>query len=489
MTQSGNVTNAILDRFENLNKIPRKSKHEERIAKWLSEWAESEGFPRGFDRAGNLVMHIPASPGREEDQTIILQGHMDMVCEKMPESTHDFSSDPIEHRIEGDWLMANDTTLGADNGIALAIAMEAAVSLSHPPLELLFTVDEETGLTGARNLDASLLKGRFLINLDSEDEGVITIGCAGGKDAILTFPFEPSIGSDVMKGTKLLQVMIGGLAGGHSGVDIHKQGGNANRLLARVLDDLLRNEITRQSIVGFRNLHGGSARNAIPRDASIDLFVTVEAVEAVAALAAKVGDVLREELKAGDDWPAVSVETLDSADGEDDAILSVRFLERIVGILLILPTGVQRMSSEVDGLVESSSNLALCAHTDGGIDITSSIRSSRDTRIDEISRRFEAAARLSGAAYRSENTYQAWPPNPDSVFLTRAVSVYKAEFGRKPVVEIIHAGLECGVIGGIIPGIEMISIGPTIEGAHSPNERLYIPSIEKIWKYLAALLA
>ena len=268
------VTEAILERFEKISAIPRRSKHEARLTDWLSAWGVGEGFQSIRDKAGNLIIRVPGSAGRENEPIVVLQGHMDMVCEKSPDSDHDFAVDPIRFQMEGEWLKAEKTTLGADNGIALAIAMHAATELSHPPLELLFTVDEETGLTGARNLDASLISGRTLINLDSEDEGVVTIGCAGGRDAALRLLVgEDSVSANTNTNTEAVRLSVSGLSGGHSGVDIDRQLGNANKILARCLDELLRND-NAGKIVGFGALEAGSARNAIPRDAWVELLLT-----------------------------------------------------------------------------------------------------------------------------------------------------------------------------------------------------------------------
>ncbi len=479
------TTEAILERFEKINAIPRRSKNEKRLTDWLSDWATGEGYLPVRDGAGNLIVRVPGSSGREEEPIVILQGHMDMVCEKHPDSNHDFSADPIRTRVEGEWLKAEGTTLGADNGIALAIAMHAATELSHPPLELLFTADEETGLTGARNLDASLLSGRVLINLDSEDEGVVTIGCAGGRDAVLKLPVAED---ELSAGVEAVKLSVTGLSGGHSGVDIDQQLGNANKILARTLDEILRSEFA-DEIIGFGELEAGSARNAIPRDASIELLVPRGAETArlvgLIELVAEMETIFRRELT---DIDHVALRLEPAGSSASDRAGAVKSLENLVAVLLALPSGVQRMSTEIQGLVESSCNLAVCNRTGESVVITTSQRSSRNSRIDDMTRTIEAVARLSGAEFSTENSYPAWPPESNSSLLDRAKRVYRDCFDKDLRVEVIHAGLECAVIGSAIDDIEMISIGPTILGAHSPDERLLIPSIERFWVYLKALL-
>ena len=480
------TTETILKSFEQICEIPRRSKHEERLADWLIAWAVEKDFSPIRDIAGNLIIRVPGSVGREEDAIVILQGHMDMVCEKRPDSDHDFSVDPIRIRKDGDWLRAEGTTLGADNGIAIAIAMHAATELSHPPLELLFTVDEETGLTGARNLDTTLLSGRILINLDSEDEGVATIGCAGGSDAVLRLPVRED---EVPEGVVGVKLSITGLSGGHSGVDIDRQLGNANKLLARCLDSIMRSDIA-GSIVGFGSLHAGSARNAIPRDAWIELLFAPEDststwLERCDEVVAEMETIFVREY-AGIDNVSVSLEPLEAS--ISGAAGTVDALETLISVLLALPSGVQRMSTEIEGLVESSCNLAVCNRSGDSVTITTSQRSSYNSRINQMTRTIEAVARLSGSKFSTENSYPAWPPAENSSLLDRAKRVYRDCFGEDLSVEIIHAGLECAVIGSVIDGIEMISIGPTILGAHSPDERLLVPSIDRFWIYLKALL-
>ena len=393
-------TAAILGYFEEICRIPRRSKQEERIAERLTGWADSEGFESARDAAGNLVIRIPATPGREADPVTVLQGHLDMVCEKTTASNHDFERDPIRTRTEGEWLTAEGTTLGADNGIAIAIAQHAAITLaSRPPLELLFTVDEETGLTGARNLDASLLRGRRLINIDSEDEGVVTIGCAGGCDAVLELPVSAIVRPD---GAKAAKLSVSGLSGGHSGVDISRQLGNANRLLARTLAAILARP-DGCGVVGFGACTGGSARNAIPRDASIVLYRAhgADAAETgeLAEVAAECEATFRRELT-GVDEPRITVEAVEPAGRENPAqpvASTLEDLRRLTDLLLALPTGVARMSADVPGLVESSNNLAVVDRKPARVTVTLSQRSSFDSRIEELTRRIEAVASLAGA--------------------------------------------------------------------------------------------
>jgi len=479
------VAESILERFRSISRIPRRSKHETEIARWLTEWASAEGYRATGDDAGNVVVTVPASVGREKDPVTILQGHMDMVCEKSPDSDHDFDHDPIALRFDGDWLTAADTTLGADNGVAIAIAMQAANTLSHPPLELLFTADEETGLTGARRLDTSLISGRRLINLDSEDEGVATIGCAGGRDSVLNLPVGEL--SAVSEDAVDIFVTVSGLPGGHSGVDINKQSGNAIRLLARFLDALLRDAAAATELVGFGAVECGSARNAIPREAKIELLVSPSAVGRIEAL----GEAWRHAfaLELGNPGVSVTASTATPHVPGPNRLASRESLARLVQLLLALPNGVQRISDEVPGLVETSCNLAVCMRGPSGIEVTTSQRSSVDSRIDEMSRRIEAIAMIAGAKFRSENSYPAWSPSASSPLLDRAKRHYHELFGVDIRIELVHAGLECAVIGSTIDDIDMLSIGPTIRGAHSPRERLFLPSLDPVWILLEALLS
>ena len=472
-------TKKIIDIFEALSGVPRRSKHEEKISRRLKEYASNIGLDAKADGKGNLVINVPASPGREKAPVVVLQGHMDMVCEKTPESAHDFSRDPIEIVFDGDWIKANDTSLGADNGIALAycLALAGNPNLAHPPLELLFTVDEETGLTGAKALGRNFIKGKMLLNLDSEDDGVFTIGCAGGRDAILTL--SPAR-EDIDKESSGIEVSLSGLAGGHSGVDIHKHRANALKLMARLLLPLIK-----ELGAGLVSLSGGSAVNAIPRDAKAILSIRPDSVGKAAELAKSMAGIFASEYAQTEEKLSIDVDTV-SLDGRR-AIKTESALS-FVRLLRLIPSGPREYSSTIPGLVETSSNLAIVREKGAKLEVLTSQRSSVETRLDEITVDIESAGISAGADVRFENSYPAWQPDTSSPLLARAREVYRRVFSKEPAVEAVHAGLECGVIGSIYNGMDMISIGPTIEHPHSPDERANLPSIGKTWRFLIALL-
>lgn len=473
------ATDAVLAIFETLNAIPRCSKNEQGVAAWLADWAAARGLAHRQDAAGNLVIRLPATPGAEGAPVVVLQGHMDMVCEKTPESPHDFTRDPIRSHREGEWLKARGTTLGADNGIALALALDLADDreLRRPALELLCTVDEESGLSGAQKLDPGLIEGRLLVNIDSEDEGVFTIGCAGGEETLVSLDLEREPpGDDRPRG----RFRVGGLKGGHSGVDIVRQRANANLLLGRVLDQALGLPGT-----GLIAVAGGSAHNAIPRDAEALVAAPAEGFPALEALAAAMQALFQREHGPRD--PGLQV-AFAPWSGEAPTPLTAAAARRVVDLLLVLPHGVAGMSREVEGLVETSSNLAVLRTEPARLSVTSSQRSSSESRLDEMTARVAAAARLAGGRTERLNRYPAWPPDSTSPLLERCRRIYRGLAGREPKVEIIHAGLECGLIGAKVPGMQMISLGPTIRNPHSPDESLHIASVGRVRDFLVALL-
>lgn len=497
----------ILKTFEEINKIPRCSKHEAKISNWLKNWGEAQGLEVKTDAVKNVLIRVSASPGYENSQTLVLQGHMDMVCEKCSNSEHDFSKAPIPCLLEGDWLRAKDTSLGADNGIALALGLGLAKSkrAKHPPLELLFTVDEENGLTGANALEPDFLEGKILLNLDSEDEGIFTVGCAGGENTRIRFLPEYET---LDYGTKLglFSLKIGGLKGGHSGTEIKAQRANALQILARGLALLLK--ITKKKGGGNVNplfLKGGSSHNSIPCFAEGLLALEKESFSECKKSISEFEKTLQREYAQTD--PGLELkfeeegeEALKKVQGLKDCkgrelkqkapvkVMTRASAEKLVWLLLSLPHGVYRMADDVEGLVETSNNLALLRMTEGKIEILSSQRSSFKSRRAEITEKIEAVAKLAGAKVWQENSYPAWEPKMNSELLTRCISTYEKCFGKKATIEVIHAGLECGVIGSKYPDMEMISFGPTIKAPHSPEEKLHIPSLEKTWIFLLALL-
>ncbi len=472
----------VFDIFQQISAIPRCSKQEDNICSWIHQWAIEKGFDSQKDSAGNLLISVPASTGYETKPGIVIQGHMDMVCEKTEDSRHDFSTDPIVLIFEDEWVRAKDTSLGADNGIGLALAMAIASdkSLKHPPLELLFTVDEETGLTGASRLEERWVKGKFLLNIDSEDDGTFTVGCAGGKDTRIKLPVTSERISVELTNYHL---KVHGLRGGHSGVDIHEQRANAIKILARGLFLLME-----KYPIHIVSIHGGNAHNAIPREAEAMVALKPDFADSIGKIIREFEKTVREEFENIE--PVLKV-TLEKSPADMDPsmkVISEKHALTLVHLLCGIPHGVYNMSYQIPGLVETSSNLATVKTKDSMIEIITSQRSSIMSRLSEITDHIKAVAALAGAATEVENAYPPWQPRMDSPLLSRCVDIYTDLFGKKPKIEVIHAGLECGVIGAKYPHMDMISFGPTIKGAHSPREKLHIPSVEKVRAFLVALL-
>jgi dipeptidase D len=473
-----NPTDLILSSFERVSAIPRGTKQEEKIRSWLIDWAAEHALKSSVDAPGNLVMYVPASSGMEHSPTIILQGHLDMVCQKTPDSMHDFTRDPIHLIHDGDWIKADRTTLGADNGIAIALMMALVEDENpqHPALELLLTVEEEFGIVGADNLDPSLLSGRTLINLDSEREGTFTVGCAGGGSVYMDFPI---LLQPVPVDHIFFHLNVSGLLGGHSGEDIAKHHANANKLLARTLDELqLQVPIRLVSVVG------GTARNAIPRDADAVFACPGEFAGLIRERMAAFEASLRAEFSQTEKALSLAVKETVSHAGAMNSMDS----QRLIKLLVSLPNGVSDFSSEVPGFVETSSNIGVIETSDDVIRIISNHRSSVPSRMEEINRRVEALADLAGVKHERTKMFPPWQANQDSALLKKSVEVYKECFGGKPKVELSHGGLECGIISDRCGGLDTISFGPTIENPHSPEERLYVPSLPKTWEFLKAVL-
>lgn len=484
-------TNEIINVFEEISKIPRCSKNEKQIADWLAKWAKDHNFGVELDEVNNVLITTPASPGYESHPTVVLQGHMDMVCEKTPDSSHDFSKDPIKFVYDGDWLKADRTTLGADNGIALAMAMVLATSsdVAHPPLELLFTVDEETGLTGANALKPGFIKGKILINIDSEDEGVFTVGCAGGVNTQIRLPLDfekvpfgyEHFASSV-SGFGLYKINAGGMKGGHSGIDIAKGKANAIRVLGRTLHHLVMNGID----LRIADIKGGSAHNAIPRDAFAMVFLPKAQAAAASSFTENISGVMASEFRATD--PELAVKLTPSADKEYNTMLTSADTVKLIDFVLAMPHGVEAMSADIPGLVETSNNFASIKVEDQFIKVLTSQRSSVVSRLQALTARVESMARIAGGEGRTGAGYPPWQPNMDSALLARSLKLYEKMYNKKPVVEIIHAGLECGIIGDRNPGMDMISIGPDLKFPHSPDEKVNIIAIGKVWDFVVELL-
>jgi dipeptidase D len=471
-------TKKILSAFEQISQVPRPSKKEEKIVAWLLNWAAENGLEACTDEALNVLINVPASPGYENSQTLVLQGHMDMVCEKAKGFSHDFDTDPIELVYTNDgWLTANQTTLGADNGIAVAMAMVAATdkTIEHPALELLFTTDEETGLTGATSLKAGFIKGKQLLNIDSEDEGVFTVGCAGGEDARLRLPF---VANEDLPGYSAFRLVAGGMSGGHSGIDIIEERANAIKLLFRGI-----HQLSKIADVRISTVSGGTARNAIPRDAEAILLLPTNDIKAATACIEQLELKLKAEYKKTD--PGLGFKLL--AEAGDFKAASAATTRAAIDTVFAYPHGVTAMSKDIEGLVETSNNLATVKVEDGYLQILSNQRSSNMDSLALLCDRVLSVARLSGAEGETSGGYPSWQPNMESQLLARCLDVFEKRFGKKPVVEAIHAGLECGIIGAKYDGMDMISFGPTIKNPHSPDEKIEIESIGKTWDFMMAL--
>lgn len=472
-------TEKILGIFEEINTIPRKSKNEEKISNWLVEWAKSHDLEVKQDKALNICINVPATAGRENDPTVILQGHMDMVCEKTPESAHDFSKDAIKHIIDDEWMHADNTTLGADNGIAIAIALEIATddSISHPPLELLFTVDEETGLYGAKSIEGDFISGKILLNIDSEDEGVFTIGCAGGRDVEIKLNLNKE-SSDAQD--PCFRLSVDGLKGGHSGIDIQEHRENANIILAR----LLRYTAKEIDSIRLADIAGGSAHNAIPRNSYAVITLPSSVQDKFKDAFNRASSKLEDLAKSYDPDIKISL----TEEKEKQQAYSSEDTQKVISLINAVPHGVTRMSADIEGLVETSNNFATMGIENDTLTLLSSQRSSIETQLEYIISKVESVAELAGAAYETNEGYPGWEPNPKSNILALCKNVYKELFGKEPHVEAIHAGLECGLIGAKFDGMDMISFGPTLKHPHSPEEKLHLPSIPKIWDFTVELL-
>ena len=473
-------TKEVLRWFEEITKIPRCSKHEDKIAAWLTDWAKKHNFPVKTDKVKNIAIKVPAAAGFENSPTVVFQGHMDMVCEKTPDSDHDFSKDPIKLIYEGEWLTADKTTLGADNGIAIAIAMAIALDedVAHGPLELLFTVDEETGLTGANELEPGFIDGKILINVDSEDEGVFTVGCAGGANTYSTVPFETeAVSADLNQ----FKIVAGGMKGGHSGIDIQLEKANAIKVMGRALDQVLKNNID----LKIADITGGSAHNAIPRDCEAVVYIPAADLDKVKSVLADTQQTLNDEFKNTDPDLTLSIK---ENNGTNNKVSTTAGTKNIVGFIFAFPHGVEKMSTEIKDLVETSNNFANISMEDGKVKTLSSQRSSMVSQLEALSESVEAVARLSGGEANTGDGYPPWPPNMDSKLLAKSTALYEKLYDKKPVVEVIHAGLECGIIGDKYPGMDMISIGPDLRNPHSPDEKVHVGAIGQVLDFIIALL-
>ncbi|HAQ64754.1 MAG TPA: cytosol nonspecific dipeptidase [Bacteroidales bacterium] len=466
--------------FEQITRVPRPSKREEKIRDFLMAFGKNFNLDTRSDTIGNVVICKPATPGYDDRPVVILQSHMDMVCEKNSDLTFDFNTDPIQPIVDGEWVKANGTTLGADDGIGIAaqMAILAATNLKHGPIECLFTVDEETGLTGANALEPGFLKGETLLNLDSEDEGELFIGCAGGIDTVATLAYERK---PVPKRSHTYRISIKGLKGGHSGDDIHKGHGNSNKILNRFL-------WTNSQDLDLRLawFDGGNLRNAIPREANAVVVLPQDFEQAFLDRFEKYAADIRNELSLTDEGVMLSVEKV----GTPEFVINRKAQTRLLNALYACPHGVFSMSYSMPGMVETSTNLASVKFIDDNmILITSSQRSDRNSSRFDIANMVESVFLMAGCDVKHSDGYPGWQPNPDSVIAKHTADTYERLFGIKPIVRSIHAGLECGLFLEKYPTMDMVSFGPTLRGVHSPDEKIHIGTVVRFYDLLLEVLA
>jgi dipeptidase D len=465
--------------FEAIARIPRCSGNEAAITKYVAATAKQLGLAAKVDEVGNVVVRKPASAGKEAAPCVVLQGHLDMVGEKNKDKVHNFDKDPIELVRKDNLITANGTTLGADNGIAVAasLAVMEDKSLAHGPLEFLFTVDEERGLTGAKSIAGDALAGRILLNLDSEEEGELYVGCAGGRDTAgaWALSFDPS---STQAGAAMLKVA--GLRGGHSGLEIDKGRGNALKIINRVILALAE--------LGARlsSLDGGNKRNAIPREAEAKLFIPRKAWDQAVELVAGCNTTIKAEYATVEPGLEISLAAIKGA--RQGKVFKSALQKKLCKTLSALPHGVIRMSPDIPGLVQTSTNVAIVTTGKKTVQIATSQRSSVASEILEICQMVASVFELGGAEIQGSDGYPGWKPNLDSAILKLAKETYQSLYGKEPAVKAVHAGLECGIIGEKFPGMDMVSFGPSMEAVHSPEERLHIDTVDKFWNYLLAIL-
>lgn len=465
--------------FDEITKIPRPSCHEEQIRDFLLKFAADHDVAVRTDKVGNVVMSKPATPGHENAPTVILQSHMDMVAEKNSDTEHDFLKDPIQTYVDGEWVKAKGTTLGADNGIGMAAAMAVMIdkTLVHGPVEALFTVNEEIGLEGAQNLGKDMITGSMLLNLDSEDDGEIFVGCAGGIDTTATFTYRRSF---TPENFKYMRVSVSGLLGGHSGSDINLGRANANKLIARFIW-----ECSQSWDITVCSFEGGNLRNAIPREAYAVFGIHSDHKEAMMHHLNKYAAEIRNEYDGVEPSMDFRIEESERPEYCLDSDTSIALIRAIYSA----PHGVYSMSRDIEGLVETSTNLASVKHLgDDKIVVTTSQRSSVESRKNDMAGQVEAHFQLAGAEVTHSDGYPGWAPNMNSAIMKITADAYEELFGVKPAIKAIHAGLECGLFLSKYPRLDMVSFGPTMTGVHSPDEKLFIPTVDKFWRHLCKVL-
>ncbi|MDD5695277.1 MAG: aminoacyl-histidine dipeptidase [Bacteroidales bacterium] len=464
--------------FYSLTQIPRPSKKEHKVVEFMIDFGKSLGLETKTDEVGNVIIKKPATPGMEKRKGIILQGHLDMVPQKNTDVDFDFEKHPIQPRIAGEWVAARGTTLGADNGMGVAATMAVLESnnIAHGPIEALFTIDEETGMTGAFGLKSGLLNGDILLNLDSEDEGELYVGCAGGTNANILMKYrEEAVPADRVA----YKMVISGLKGGHSGLDIHLGRGNSNKILFRYLLHCEKHHGMRLS-----SIDGGNLRNAIPRDASAIFTIPLKNRKKFEKCVGESYQTVKSELSVTEPNLRIEAVSVDLPAFVMDKRTQTRLIRAVYGC----PNGVIRMSDTMPGVVETSNNLSTIKSANGEIMIQCLMRSSVDTAKEDLGFAIESVFRLAGARVWFNGSYPGWKPNPDSAILKEMMEIYENKFGKVPEIKAIHAGLECGILGAVYPHWDMISFGPTIRHPHSPDEKVNIASVGKFWEYLVETL-
>lgn len=464
--------------FVSLNAIPRASKKEEKVIAFMIAFGEGLGLETIKDPIGNVVIKKNASAGMEDRQTVVLQSHLDMVHQKNTDTVFDFESQGIAMFVDGDWVKAKGTTLGADNGIGVAtiMALLASKDIAHPALEAMFTIDEETGMTGAMQLDPANFSGTILLNLDTEEDDELTIGCAGGIDTNTIYTYQQE--STDAKSTAF-EIKVKGLLGGHSGMDIDKGRANANKLMNRLFYT-----ISQTVNLQLHHVDGGSLRNAIPRESTATVVIPNDQKELFMLLIKQFSDLMEGEYQTIEPGLKIRVEETQLP----SKVMAQADLLKITNAVYALPNGVYRMSPDIEGLVEASSNLARVIIKDGEFISQSLQRSSVESTKDDVSNAIRAAFENIGAHVKQAGDYPGWKPNPDSAILQLMAALYEKNFKTSAKISACHAGLECGILGAHFPGMDMISFGPTIHGAHSPDEKVQISSVQKFWAYLLDVL-
>ena len=465
---------AVWNHFADLNEVPRASKKEERVIAFMKNFGESLGLETIEDEVGNVIIRKPASAGMENRMPIVMQSHLDMVHQKNADTNFDFDSEGIKMIVENDWVKAEGTTLGADNGIGVAsiMAILASKDIPHPAIDALFTIDEETGMTGALGLKGGLLNGKILLNLDTEEDNELTIGCAGGRDVTAEGTYIPDNTPEHLVGMKLT---VKGLTGGHSGTDIHLGRGNSNKILNRLLWNAMEK-------IGARveSIDGGGLRNAIPRESFAVIAVPEDKMRDMENATMKLANQIKAEYKTTDPELLIKLEKVE----QPSNVIPEDFQKLLLGAIYSCPNGIYRMSPDIPELVQTSNNVARVQVQDGTYTIMCLTRSSVDTEKEDISQAIKGAFSALGSKITFSGEYPGWTPKPDAAIVKVMADLYEEKFKEKPHVMACHAGLECGILGTNYPEMEMISFGPNIRGAHSPDEKCQISSVQKYWDYL-----